>query len=53
MVVVNSLLINNVKWEFNLLYLLLGKVKLDFKVGNICDKNDIVFEGFVIIGFFS
>ena len=39
-VVVNSLPINNVKWELNPLHLLLGKVKLDLKAGNIRDKND-------------
>lgn len=50
---VNGLFINNVKWEFSFLYMLIGKIKLNFKVGNICDKNDIVFEGFIIMGFFS
>ena len=52
-VVVNSLPINNVKWELNPLHLLLGKAKLDLKAGNIRDKNDIAFEGPVTTGLFS
>ena len=52
-VVVNGLPINNVKWELSPLHMLIGKIKLDLKAGNIRDKNDIAFEGPITTGLFS
>lgn len=52
-VVINGLPINNVKWQLNALYLLIGQVNLDVKAGNIRDKNDIAFEGPISTGIFS
>lgn len=52
-VVVNGLPINNVKWELNPLYMLIGSINLDVKAGNIRDKNDIAFEGPISTGLFS
>jgi len=52
-VVVNGLPINNVKWQLNALYLLIGQINLDVKAGNIRDKNDIAFEGPISTGVFN
>jgi len=52
-VIVNGLPINNVKWELSALHLLMGKIKVDLKAGNIRDKNDIAFEGPITTGLFS
>ena len=52
-VVVNGLPINNVKWELSPLHMLIGKIKLDLKAGNIRDKNDIAFEGPIATELFS
>ena len=52
-VVVNGLPINNVKWELSPLHMLIGKIKLNLKAGNIRDKNDIAFEGPITTGLFS
>ncbi len=51
--VINGLPISNVRWELSPLYMLMGKVKLDLKAGNIRDKNDIAFEGPITTGLFS
>ncbi|GEA04627.1 type II secretion system protein N [Alteromonas sp. KUL17] len=52
-VVVNGLPIKNVKWELSPLHMLIGKIKLNLKAGNIRDKNDIAFEGPITTGLFS
>jgi general secretion pathway protein N len=52
-IVVDGLPINNVKWELNPLYMLLGKINVNVKGGNIRDKNDIAFEGPITTGLFS
>jgi len=51
--VINGLPISNVRWELSPLYMLMGKVKLDLKAGNIRDKNDIAFEGPITTELFS
>ncbi|GFD78798.1 type II secretion system protein N [Tenacibaculum sp. KUL118] len=51
--VINGLPISNVRWELSPIYMLMGKVKLDLKAGNIRDKNDIAFEGPITTGLFS
>ncbi len=52
-VVVNGLPVNNVKWEISPLYMLVGKLNVDIKAGNLRDKNDIAFEGPITTGLFS
>lgn len=52
-VVVNGLPINSFRWELNPLYMLIGKVNLDVKAGNVRDKNEIAFTGPITTGLFS
>jgi len=52
-VVANGLAIYNVRWELSPLHMLVGKIKLDLKAGNIRDKNEVAFEGPITTGLFS
>lgn len=52
-VVANGLVIYNVRWELSPLHMLVGKIKLDLKAGNIRDKNEVAFEGPITTGLFS
>lgn len=52
-VVVNGLPINNVKWQLNPFYILMGKLHLELKAGNLRDKNEIAFNGPISTGLFD